>query len=41
MHNQGKRPSQVKFSEKMVFYGILGILLVLLITFFIKIFNNL
>jgi hypothetical protein len=41
MNNQGKRPSQIKFSEEIVFYGILGMLVVLLITFIINILNKL
>lgn len=36
MENQGKRPDQVKFSEDMVFYGVLGMLLVTLISILIK-----
>jgi len=31
--NQGKRKSQVDFSEKMTFYGIVGILFMILINF--------
>lgn len=36
MENQGKRPDQVKFTEDMVFYGILGMLLVTLVSLLIK-----
>jgi hypothetical protein len=36
MNHQGKRPNQVKFSEDAVFYGILGMLLVTLVSLLIK-----
>lgn len=40
MINQGKRPDQIKFSEDMVFYAILGMLSVMIITSLINILKN-
>lgn len=40
MTNQGKRPDQTKFSEDVVFYGILGMLFIIMINFIIKLLSN-
>lgn len=31
MENQGKRPDQIKFSEQMVFYSTIGLIIMLII----------
>jgi hypothetical protein len=41
MENQGRSPEKIKFSEDMVFYGILGMLLIVLFSLILKILNNL
>jgi hypothetical protein len=41
MNHQGKRPDQVKFSEDMVVYGILGMLFVVVVCSVIKLLTNL
>lgn len=41
MENQGRGPEKIKFSEDIVFYGVLGMLLVVLFSVILKILNNL
>lgn len=36
MENQGKRPDQIKFSEDVSFYSIIGLMITLLITILTK-----
>jgi hypothetical protein len=36
MENQRKRPDQIKFSEQVTFYAIIGLIVTLVITFLIK-----
>jgi ACR3 family arsenite efflux pump ArsB len=36
MKNQGKKPSQTKFSEDASFYSLIGLLVTLLITIILK-----
>ena len=36
MENQGKRPEQMKFSQDVSFYSIIGLVITLLITILIK-----
>ena len=36
MENQGRRPDQIKFSEQVTFYSIIGIIVILLIAFLTK-----
>lgn len=36
MKNQGKTPNQIKFSEDVTFYSIIGLVITLLITILIK-----
>jgi hypothetical protein len=31
MENQGKRPDQIKFSENVTFYSIIGLIIILII----------
>jgi hypothetical protein len=41
MENQGKSREKIKFTENVVFYGVLGMLLVVLFSVILKILNNL
>jgi hypothetical protein len=41
MNNQGKRPNQIKFSENIVFYGLIGIIFVIVVNYILKLINNL
>lgn len=36
MENQGKKPEQIKYSEDVSFYAIIGLIVILLITLIIK-----
>jgi hypothetical protein len=36
MDNQGKRPDQIKFSEQVVFYSILVLFVIFVVTLLIK-----
>lgn len=36
MENQGKTPKQIKFSEDVSFYSIIGLMITLIITILIK-----
>jgi hypothetical protein len=36
MENQGKRPEQIKFSQDVSFYSIIGLMITLLITILLK-----
>ncbi len=36
MENQGKRPEQTKFSEQVTFYSIIGLIVILTISFLTK-----
>lgn len=40
MNNQGKRPDQTKTSEKIVFYSMVGIIILIIIQSIIDIMSN-